>query len=182
MAGHSGNFVALAMASHSPLSVVCGLHAVRRATCRVLMKMLVPLFAFLAVASSTFAQTTTGVANDGTATDGQSLWASKGCSGCHTVSGARANAANAGAHISDANTQGMGGAAVTTPERNNIAAYIATILTTTLGTQAVAFQGSKAVVAPGFTLNTTYGDYIGLRTANNLTGRGTVSYSGTTIT
>ncbi len=128
------------------------------------------------------AQTTTGVADDGTATDGQSLWTSKGCSGCHGLTGARANAANAGAHITYANTQGMGAAALTTTERNNIAAYIAANMTTTLATQTVSFEGSKAVVAPGFTLNTSYGDYIGLRTANNLATRGTVSYSGTTIT
>ena len=76
----------------------------------------------------------------------------------------------------------MGGASLTTTQRNDIAAYIAANNTTTLATQSVSFQGSRAVVAPEFTLNTAYGDYIALRTANNLAGRGTVSYSGTTIT
>ena len=107
----------------------------------------------------------------------------KNCVGCHSVtSGSRGNAANAGAHITYANGQGMGGASLTTTQRNDIAAYIAANNTTTLATQSVSFQGSTAVVAPEFTLNTAYGDYIALRTANNLAGRGTVSYSGTTIT
>lgn len=145
------------------------------------LRAVVALMAFLASGLAT-AQTTTGVANDGTATDGQSLWTSKGCSGCHTVSGARANAANAGGHITYANGQGMGGAAVTTTERENIAAYIASLLTTTLPTQSVTFGGSKTFTVPGITLNTAYGDYIGVRTATNPTSRGTVSYSGTSVT
>ncbi|MBL8515239.1 MAG: fibronectin type III domain-containing protein, partial [Betaproteobacteria bacterium] len=129
------------------------------------------------------AQTTTGVADDGTATDGQSLWVSKGCSGCHTVtSGGRGNAANAGAHITYANTQGMGGAALTTTERNNIAAYIAANNSTSLATQAVTFQGSKMFTAPEVSLNTSYGDYIGLRNSTNPPNKGTATYSGTTIT
>ena len=90
------------------------------------------------------AQTTTG-----TAVTGQTLFGTKGCSVCHAATGVtKANAINAGGHISHANTQMMGGQADSTgTQYNDIAAYFATLFTD-LSTQTVSFGSPSTIPIP----------------------------------
>ena len=105
------------------------------------------------------AQTTSG-----NATTGSGLWSSKGCSGCHAAtSPTKANASNAGGHITYANTQLMGGQADSNgTQYNDIAAYLATLFTD-LAPQGVTFATATPIVIPNVTFNTGNGDYVGLR-------------------
>ncbi|MBL8512984.1 MAG: fibronectin type III domain-containing protein, partial [Betaproteobacteria bacterium] len=118
------------------------------------------------------AQTTSG-----NSTTGSSLFTSKGCSGCHAATGpTKANAINAGGHITHANTQGMGGAADSSgTDYANIAAYFATLFTD-LAAQSVTHNTAKTITIPNFFLNTSYGDYVGLR-AVTAPARGSVAYT-----
>ncbi|MEP7156577.1 MAG: hypothetical protein ABI905_12440, partial [Betaproteobacteria bacterium] len=128
-------------------------------------------FALMCSALPAWSQTTTG-----TAATGSGLFTSKGCSVCHAAnSSTKANAINAGGHITHANTQGMGGQANTGTQYNDIAAYFATLFTD-LAAQSVAFNSAKTITIPNVTLNTAYGDYVGLR---QVTGpaRGTTAFT-----
>ena len=118
------------------------------------------------------AQTTSG-----NATTGSGLWTSKGCSGCHAATSlTRANAINAGGHITYANTQGMGGQAdADGTQYNNIAAYLASLFTD-LAPQGVTFATATPIVIPNVTFNTGNGDYVGLRQVT-APARGTTAFT-----
>ena len=129
-------------------------------------------FCLLLLTVPVAAQTTSG--NSST---GLSLFTSKSCSNCHVATGpTKANAMNAGGHIAHANTQGMGGQADSTgTQYNDIAAYFATLFTD-LAAQSVTFETAKSILIPNVSLNTSYGDYAGLRQVS-APSRGTTSFT-----
>ncbi len=130
----------------------------------------------LAATLAMFIQTAEAQTTTGNSTTGTSLWTSKGCSGCHASSGStKANAMNAGGHITHANTQGMGGQSDSGGQYNDIAAYLATLFTD-LAAQSVTHNTAKTITIPNFSLNTSYGDYVGLRAVTS-PARGSVSYT-----
>jgi len=137
---------------------------------RSIAKELSVVFFALLLPIGTNAQTTTG-----NSTTGSSLWTSKSCSNCHVADGAtKANAMNAGGHITHANTQMMGGQADSTGQQyNDIAAYLATLFAAQ-PTQNVSHNSSLSITVPNLTLNTAYGDYVGVRVITN-GSRGTAS-------
>ena len=135
----------MGMLRHRDLSIVVRAHS------RVLVWALLVLATFVCAAPA-FAQTTSG--NSGT---GSTLWANKGCGGCHAITSVPQNAANAGGHILYAISQGMPTSATAT-EANDLAAYIGTFLSSTT-TNVAQNSGGNAIALPGLFLNTIYGDY-----------------------
>ena len=135
------------------------------------------------------AQTTSG--NAGT---GGTLWSNNGCGGggCHAFNsggngnpgGNQLNAANASGVLSHAISSNYGSAmgsqsGLTATDRNNLAAYIATFVTA-LPLQTVTYVTAKNIVVTDPVLGT--GTFTGLQQGGTSATKGSVSFSGSTIT
>ena len=151
--------------------------ATRRRWLYTVLAFCVPLFACFPA----HAQTTSG--NSGT---GASLWApydkdhnpsGKGCGGCHSLTAAPINAANAGGHILYAIAHGMP-TTLMSGEANDVAEYIGQSVSISTVTVAANSNGNP-IALPGVSLGTVYGKFSAINIVSNPT-KGSVSFTGTT--